>query len=88
MKLPKTGGLECISSLQQIDKHFFIDYGAADGGTAINFWSSILSKAKILFPASEFTLIGNDLPSNNNQALVNSLNHQYAATKMNLFGIS
>jgi len=73
--------LDCVSSLPRIDRHVFIDYGAADGGTARDFWNALLTKAKILFPRSELTLIGNDLPSNDNQALVNSLNYQYAIDK-------
>ena len=77
----KDWALECVSSLPKIDRHVFVDYGAADGGTAKDFWSTILSKTKILFPTSEFTLIGNDLPSNDNQALISSLNHQHKVDK-------
>ena len=77
----KDWALDCVSSLPRIDRHVFIDYGAADGGTARKFWNTVLSKTKSLFPASEFTLIGNDLPSNDNQALVNSLNYQYEVDK-------
>ena len=73
----KDWALDCVSSLPKLDRHVFIDYGAADGGTARDFWSELLSKAKIIFPTSELTLIGNDLPTNDNQALVNSLNYQY-----------
>ncbi len=77
----KDWALECVSSIPRIDRHVFVDYGAADGGTAINFWSTVLSKTKILSPTSEFTLIGNDLPSNDNQALINSLNYQHKVDK-------
>ena len=77
----KDWALDCVSSLPRIDRHVFIDYGAADGGTARDFWSELLSKANILFPKSELTLIGNDLPSNDNQALVDSLNYQYEIYK-------
>ena len=73
----KDWAIDCVTSLPRTDRHVFIDYGAADGGTAKNFWSTVLSKAKVSSPTSEFTLIGNDLPSNDNQALVNSLNYQY-----------
>ena len=73
----KDWALDCISSLPRVDRHVFIDYGAADGGTAKEFWKDILSKTKSEFPSSELTLIGNDLPSNDNQALVDSLNYQY-----------
>ena len=73
----KDWAIECITSLPGEDRHVFIDYGAADGGTAKEFWSTILKKSKSLFPSSELTLIGNDLPSNDNQALVNSINYQY-----------
>ena len=77
----KDWALDCVSSLPRVDRHVFIDYGAADGGTARNLWSTLLSKTKILFPKSEFTLIGNDLPSNDNQALVDSLNYQFEIDK-------
>ena len=77
----KDWAIECISSLPKIDRHVFIDYGAADGGTAKEFWSDILSKSKSIFPSSGLTLIGNDLPSNDNEALVNSLNYQYEVDK-------
>mgnify|MGYP001482122420 FL=1 len=77
----KDWALDCVSSLPKIDHHVFIDYGAADGGTAVDFWSSILLKTKSCFPSSELTLIGNDLPSNDNQALINSLNYQYKVDK-------
>ena len=77
----KDWAIDCVTSLPRTDRHVFIDYGAADGGTAKNFWSTVLSKAKVSSPTSEFTLIGNDLPSNDNQALVNSLNYQYEVDK-------
>tara|TARA_Y100001978_G_scaffold63608_1_gene57018 strand:- start:235 stop:1284 length:1050 start_codon:yes stop_codon:yes gene_type:complete len=77
----KDWALECVSSLPNRDRHVFIDYGAADGGTAKEFWSTILSETKLLFPRTELTLIGNDLPSNDNQALVDSLNYQYSLNK-------
>ena len=77
----KDWAIDCVTSLPRTDRHVFIDYGAADGGTAKNFWSTVLSKAKVSSPTSEFTLIGNDLPSNDNQALVNSLNYQYKVDK-------
>ena len=77
----KDWAIDCVTSLPRTDRHVFIDYGAADGGTAKNFWSTVLSKAKVSSPTSEFTLIGNDLPSNDNQALVNSLNYQHKVDK-------
>ncbi len=73
--------IDCVSSLPKIDRHTFIDYGAADGGTAKEFWSTIIQKSKSIFPSTELTLIGNDLPSNDNQALVNSVNYQYEVNK-------
>ena len=81
IKAAEDWALECVSSLPNLDRHVFIDYGAADGGTAREFWSTILSKTNILFPRSELTLIGNDLPSNDNQALVDSLNYQHSVNK-------
>ena len=77
----KDWAIDCVSSLPKLDRHVFVDYGAADGGTAKNFWSTVISKSTNLFPSSEFTLIGNDLPSNDNQALINSLNYQFEVDK-------
>ena len=50
----KDWALDCVSCLPRIDRHVFIDYGAADGGTAKEFWNIVLSKTKISFPKSEF----------------------------------
>ncbi len=67
---------DCISSLPSRENHYFIDYGAADGGTAVHFWESCITSFRKKFENEFLTLIGNDLPSNNNEDLIVSLNNQ------------
>ena len=49
------------------------DYGAADGGTAVGLWNQVLDLLHANQPSAHLTLIGNDLPSNDNIALANNL---------------
>ena len=64
---------ECIRDLNIEDNIFMIDYGAADGGTASEFWGKIIKDIQKRKITSQITLIGNDLYSNDNQALINNL---------------
>ena len=65
-------GEECISSLSSKGNIFLMDYGAADGGTASDFWAKIICQIKEINKSSQISLIGNDLYSNDNQALINN----------------
>ena len=69
-------GAECISALDVNENVFLMDYGAADGGTASEFWEKIINQIQAKNKSSEITLIGNDLYSNDNQALINNLSIQ------------
>ena len=69
-------GAECISDLKVNESVFIMDYGAADGGTATEFWGKIIEEIQTKNKYSEITLIGNDLYSNDNQALINNLSIQ------------
>lgn len=71
-------GEECISSININENVFLMDYGAADGGTASEFWGKIIKNIQLKKQSSEITLIGNDLYSNDNQALINNLSIQSA----------
>ena len=64
---------ECITDLNIKDNLFLMDYGAADGGTASEFWEKIIKDIKKRKTTSQISLIGNDLYSNDNQALINNL---------------
>ena len=64
---------ECISDLNIEDNLFMMDYGAADGGTASEFWGMIIKDIQKRTITSQISLIGNDLFSNDNQALINNL---------------
>ena len=64
---------ECIADLKSEDNLFLMDYGAADGGTASEFWGKIIKDIKQRKASSHISLIGNDLYSNDNQALINNL---------------
>ena len=66
-------GQECIESLNYEKNFTLMDYGAADGGTAYDFWKKIISKLIEKNEYSQISLIGNDLFSNDNQALINNL---------------
>ena len=69
-------GAECISALDVNENVFLMDYGAADGGTASEFWEKIINQIQAKNKSSEITLIGNDLYSNDNQALIKNLSIQ------------
>ena len=64
---------ECIADLKIEDNLFLMDYGAADGGTASEFWGKIIKDIQERKTTSQISLIGNDLYSNDNQALINNL---------------
>jgi len=64
---------ECIADLKIEDNLFLMDYGAADGGTASEFWGKIIKDIQERKTTSQISLIGNDLYSNDNQALISNL---------------
>ena len=68
--------LTCVDQLAASDSHVLIDYGAADGGTAVGFWNKVLDRLHANQPQAHLTLIGNDLPSNDNVALAENLAQQ------------
>lgn len=65
--------LTCVDQLAASDNHVLIDYGAADGGTAVGFWNQVLDQLHRRQPQAHLTLIGNDLPSNDNATLAQNL---------------
>ena len=65
--------LTCVNQLTDANSHVLIDYGAADGGTAVGLWSKVLDRLHENQPKAHLTLIGNDLPSNDNVALAENL---------------
>ena len=65
--------LTCVDSLAAQSSHVLIDYGAADGGTAVGLWHQVLDRLHANQPNAHLTLIGNDLPSNDNVALAENL---------------
>ena len=65
--------LTCVDTLADRSHHVLIDYGAADGGTAVQFWNGVLDRLHSNQPQAHLTLIGNDLPSNDNAALAENL---------------
>ena len=65
--------LTCVDQLAAADSHVLIDYGAADGGTAVGLWHKVLDRLHANQPQAHLTLIGNDLPSNDNVALAENL---------------
>lgn len=65
--------LGCIEALKPRQHHILVDYGAADGGTAVCHWHRVLDRLHGLQPEAHLTLIGNDLPSNDNAALAANL---------------
>ena len=73
---------ECICDLNINESVFLMDYGAADGGTASEFWGKIINEIKAKNESSEITLIGNDLISNDNQSLINNLSIQSLDNKL------
>ena len=70
---PSDWALTCVDQLPVSDSHVLIDYGAADGGTAVGLWNQILDRLHANQPQAHLTLIGNDLPSNDNVALAENL---------------
>ena len=79
--------LDCINSLKSQNNIVLMDYGAADGGTATEFWGKVIKTISDNIPNTEISLIGNDLYSNDNQSLINnlslhSLGNQYVSTFM------
>ena len=68
--------LTCVNQLNDANSHVLIDYGAADGGTAVGLWSQVLDRLHEKQPKAHLTLIGNDLPSNDNVALAENLARQ------------
>jgi hypothetical protein len=65
--------LAAVEELRSIPHHVLIDYGAADGGTAVEFWQQVLDRLHHRQPEAHLTLIGNDLPSNDHAALAANL---------------
>ena len=65
--------LTCVNQLADATSHVLIDYGAADGGTAVGLWNQVLERLHANQPTAHLTLIGNDLPSNDNVALAENL---------------
>ena len=72
--------LTCVDKLPTQTSYVLIDYGAADGGTAVGLWSQVLDRLHANQPKAHLTLIGNDLPSNDNVALAENLAQQIART--------
>ena len=72
--------LTCVDQLAAADSHVLIDYGAADGGTAVGLWHQVLDRLHTNQPQAHLTLIGNDLPSNDNVALAENLALQIPRT--------
>ncbi|CAI8390281.1 MAG: Uncharacterised protein [Synechococcus sp. MIT S9220] len=72
--------LTCVDQLAAADSHVLIDYGAADGGTAVGLWHQVLDRLHANQPQAHLTLIGNDLPSNDNVALAENLALQIPRT--------
>ncbi|KZR93699.1 SAM dependent carboxyl methyltransferase [Synechococcus sp. MIT S9509] len=70
--------LTCVDQLAAADSYVLIDYGAADGGTAVGLWHQVLDRLHANQPQAHLTLIGNDLPSNDNVALAENLALQIA----------
>ena len=71
--LSRDWAIECISDLNVEDNLFLMDYGAADGGTASEFWGNIIRDINEKNINTQVCLIGNDLYSNDNKALINNL---------------
>tara|TARA_Y100001970_G_C14255801_1_gene875257 strand:- start:2893 stop:3945 length:1053 start_codon:yes stop_codon:yes gene_type:complete len=66
-------GVECINELNLESNIVFMDYGAADGGTASDFWKEVIDQSIKNKKNVEITLIGNDLYSNDNKSLIDNL---------------
>ena len=61
----------CVDNMAAQSSHVLIDYGAADGG--IRGLYQVLDRLHANQPDAHLTLIGNDLPSNDNVALAENL---------------
>ena len=72
--------LTCVDHLAAQSSHLLIDYGAADGGTAVGLWNQVLDRLHANQPNAHLTLVGNDLPSNDNVALAENLALQIPRT--------
>ena len=72
--------LTCVDQLPAQTSYVLIDYGAADGGTAVGLWGQVLDRLHANQPKAHLTLIGNDLPSNDNVALAENLAQQIPRT--------
>ena len=72
--------LTCVDQLPAQTSYVLIDYGAADGGTAVGLWSQVLDRLHANQPKAHLTLIGDDLPSNDNVALAENLAQQIPRT--------
>ena len=68
--------LTCVDQLTNDSSYVLMDYGAADGGTAVGLWSQVLDRLHKRQPKAHLTLIGNDLPSNDNVALAENIAKQ------------
>ena len=68
--------LACVDQLAAQSSYTLIDYGAADGGTAVGLWHQVLDRLHERQPQAHLTLVGNDLPSNDNVALAANLAQQ------------
>ena len=66
-------GVECVESLQESNNYSLMDYGAADGGTAYEFWGDIIKSISGRHNKFTISLIGNDLLTNDNQTLIENL---------------
>ena len=64
---------ECVADLKIKENLFLMDYGAADGGTASDFWGRIIKDIFERRQTHQISLIGNDLYSNDNEALLSNL---------------
>ncbi len=80
-------GIECTNNFNNQNNVVLMDYGAADGGTASEFWGQIIKKITDNNSNVDITLIGNDLYTNDNQSLIknlslHSLGHEKISTLM------
>ena len=80
-------GLECIQNLNIRNNNVvLIDYGAADGGTATDFWRQIINTLIEYKSNTDISLIGNDLYSNDNQSLIKNLSlHSLGKERISTF---
>ena len=75
--------LECVETIPRLGKKIFLmDFGAADGGTAIEFWDKIIRSLSFKGKESHISLIGNDLYSNDNETLSKNIELHAANNKL------